>query len=1155
MTGKTKKSRSILLIRRDADIFLNSPPDGSADEAARFLAETLRVDFGIQAPILKGEKSPQIKHGTIITLGCMADNPLIRSLYLRFRTIVDRWYPGDGGYVLQSVYPAGGHEPRILIVGGSNQEGVMTAARSLAGLWRQKGKADVDWILRVKLGHEHLSSPSDRMDCFPMADAPIKLPEFTTHAGLEKPGYTGGSIRNYLLLLGMYGPHADNGHFSRSSQLALRYLYTGCDNDGQRYRNMLMDEIRQGIVKRLYHYKSVRMFQLWELLGPSRFFSREDRSVINNAIRDYLLHKTGAAVLDRIRHNSTGKGIFDRHLACDALNLWLGSDYFYRLTGKPRWMEYRKIADKYFHSQAGTDVSCTGLTEGYFTYLEVMLEWMLNACPERINADPHIRLWAERCLGLCTNQGVMVTGAQSNEMRYGYNLMRKLACLLKDGRYLYAADLRERAVMRGVDRVSQFSAGQAWAADICPEEPKDTIGLKVFPMNERLRKWVAPDVPKNTGFDRAVGRSGWGLNDEYFIVVGVRGGGKTLPNVGSLDSYERFGVRYIISPTNALLAGENNPWGYSTVTVTHNGAGGTFYSGAILLGQWSMSGLEFMGLKMHGEKTYDWYRTFCWRQESFLLVADMIRFRKPGKFTASANWRCARSMTIKDGRAWHDCVSPEGIHSRFWLETSVPDLLSDNKLRRREDVIPGVKAGGAVVLHAMVDGTTAAGKCVNLYTLLHATPDTRRPDYRLKPARNGIAIEGSGTAYILQDITSGNAPVVRRSNKIFLSSDREPIKFMSRPKHTWRKVSLASVWSARFGDKLRCWVADDKQVALGGEDGQCAVFGEKGRLLWQKDFSFPVTALCRLGDDLLVGTQDGNVTRCNAKGKEVWKYKCLFRPERHFWPWWFLPEPSIGALAAGFDVKTGKTYIAAGTGSCALNILAAENGKLAADVISPYGFPDNIKAHVMAGTGQLRFFVGHGRLTPDSSVIAWSPQADKTPPTRYGAVCGRDDLRSPGWDMCGVADFHIVSVEKNREKVLILRHGTFNQIAAYDALTAEPLWMHALGGSPVAFVIGDPDSRDGERITVAERFGWVSEFSSNGAPLGGRRVMEYIFGMAHDFQGRIILWNNTELAILEKDGGFRKAALSGTPMGWHKIGLHEGLMVFQERSVKLLSLA
>ncbi|HCQ04124.1 MAG TPA: hypothetical protein DIT99_27085, partial [Candidatus Latescibacteria bacterium] len=112
--------------------------------------------------------------------------------------------------------------------------------------------------------------------------------------------------------------------------------------------------------------------------------------------------------------------------ACDALNLWIGADWLWRQTGASQWIEDRSVADAYFEAQAGTDVPLTGLTEGYATYLEVYLEWLLLKCPDRIAHDAHIRLWAERVMSLCTNTGQLVLGPQTDESRYPYHLMRKL---------------------------------------------------------------------------------------------------------------------------------------------------------------------------------------------------------------------------------------------------------------------------------------------------------------------------------------------------------------------------------------------------------------------------------------------------------------------------------------------------------------------------------------------------------------------------------------------------------------------------------------------------------------------------------------------------------------------------------------------------------
>ena len=356
---------------------LSVPPDGSADAPACIVQEAMRCAFGLDAPVVRGAALPAAPAAAnVIAFGCLADNPFIERLYLRFRTLVDRWYPGVGGVVLQSIHPAGDSTPNVLVAGGSNAAGVAAAAQRLADRIALAGTSDLGWVLEVQLGSEHRPLPEDRMDQLGGSASPVPTPSTGPPPRDVRSAYAGGSVRDHLLRLGMYGPNVDNSHFCRSSQFALRYLYTGDPEDGARYRETFLDEIRLGVTRSLYHYKSVRMFQLWELLAPSPVFGDGDRARIDDAIRDYLLHGTGVAAIDKIKGQSTPTGIFDRHTACDALNLWIGADYFLRLTGDGRWAEYRGVADEYFRQQAGTDVPYTGLTEGYFSYLEVILEWL-----------------------------------------------------------------------------------------------------------------------------------------------------------------------------------------------------------------------------------------------------------------------------------------------------------------------------------------------------------------------------------------------------------------------------------------------------------------------------------------------------------------------------------------------------------------------------------------------------------------------------------------------------------------------------------------------------------------------------------------------------------------------------------------------------------
>ncbi len=572
--SESEDSRPFLAIVRAGGpgVTVIMPLHGKIDGEAGRIVPAVRARYGVKVPVMTGDRALQgLSTSHTIALGCLSDNPFIEALYLRWNTLVDRWYPGPGGYVVQMILSPYRRNHHVLILGGSDPQGVSAATNCFLDQLETNDTGRIYWQLKVQLGKGHLPLPEDRMDLLGTATSPISIPESILPEKSYTSAFKGGLARDHLLCLGMYGPHADNFHLCRSSQLGLRYLYTGNLEDAHAYRRIFLEEIKTGITEKLYHYKSMRMFQLWPLLGACPVFDDDDRKIINKAIQTYLLEESGIANNDAIRAQTRKSEIFNRHQACDALNLWIGADWLWRQTGASQWIEDRSVADAYFEAQAGTDVPLTGLTEGYGTYLEVYLEWLLLKSPDRIAHDAHIRLWAERVMSLCTNTGQLVLGPQTDESRYPYHLMRKLAYFLNDGRFLFVADLRERQVRRGMDRVMQFSAGQAYAGDVEPCMPRDEVGLKRYPMNERLRLWKAPSIQPEEGFDRMVARSGWEVDDDYLMVIGVRSGAKSLPNAGALAAYERFGQRLITSDAVALYPDGVSPWRHSVVTVNAGG--------------------------------------------------------------------------------------------------------------------------------------------------------------------------------------------------------------------------------------------------------------------------------------------------------------------------------------------------------------------------------------------------------------------------------------------------------------------------------------------------------------------------------------------------------------------------------------------------------
>ncbi|MBT7595686.1 MAG: PQQ-binding-like beta-propeller repeat protein [Gemmatimonadetes bacterium] len=1153
-----------------ASAIIVTPVDGSLDSHARQIVACIRTRLGVTLDIVSDSvaldtmaintaalQPSQTRH--VLALGCLANNRLIASVYQRFNTLVDRWYPGAGGFVLQTImspYRMGDH---MLVVGGSDVDGVAQATQTLLRELEATSDGRLPWRLEVQLGDDHLPLPEDRMDRLGMATSEIPgahsaLPETPYEAG-----FRGGSMHNHLLRLGMYGPHADNMHLSRSSQLGLRYLYSGRSHDAAAYRSVLLEEAAAGVIGTLYHYKSVRMFQLWALLRGAPVFDEDDRTLVDTAIRNYLLHTSGLASKDVIRSASDGVGIFSRHIACEALNLWIGADWLWRLTGEQLWLQEQMIADDYFDSQAGTDVPLTGLTEGYASYLEVVLEWMLWSCPARIASDPHIRIWAQRVLGLCTNAGQLVLGPQTDTSRYPYHLLRRLSYLLDDGSYLFVAHLREEQVRLGNDRLLQFSAGQAYASDVEARKPESAQGFFVHPMNERLRQWKASSIPAGAGFDRIEGRSGWSTDDDYLLVVGVRSGGKSLPNVGNLAAYERFGQRLITSHAVPLYPRSGSAWRHSTVTVNVGGCSTGIAAGAHLLDTQNLSGGHLLSYRVDAPGLYSWTRELFWKPEAYLLAIDRVHLERDEPSMMSVNWRCGGEIEQIVDSVATICFPDAAEQTQFFVHIDAAA-----ELTAMTDHYPalGMPPGSARIPESMLHATRSSGldtttgvrsdpdlkddaaiaqvgRDMEVLSLLHAVEGPDNAAYHLVTDGDGWIIEGPDGCRVSRG-QDGTLNV--ESIDVPTASDRRRRKSAPRVIEQVAAAGPSPAWQLELRDPPSVWTQQvrNRSLAVGTESGDVIVVDPAGVEKWSTPLDTPITALRFADDDLLAGTESGQIVRFDAQGQIVWSYDSQFRSERDFWPWWFLPTPRIGALACGKDTATGQCVVAAGTGSTSLNFLDGDTGALLADVVSPYGLPDRIQSHV-SSNGEMRFFEGHSWLTCGSSIRAWVPpnaattiavpMAHDQPAISYSDSVDAMGRSTEGWDTCGVVDFWVGRLEPQSPLVVIvLRHGAVNQLTAYEEETGKPLWDMGIGGSPVALAVLPGRDTAAARCYVAEQFGWVTTVDGQGQRVTATRIDTSLTGMSVKGD-HLVLWNQDRL-YLTSDTGQRAVDLGGVPLGW-----------------------
>lgn len=1126
------------------------PADGSLDRAAQHITQAVKERHGVELEIMvAGRPLADLPTPHAIALGCLANNPFIEALYFRWNTLVDRWHPGTGGWLIQTITSPHKHGEHVLLLGGSDTSSVHTATNSFLKQLEASSNGEIPWMFEVQLGSDHLPLPQDRIDILGTSPSQVSTPECALPDKPYESGFRDGSPRNHLLRLGMYGPQADNFHLSRSSEFGLRYLYTGKPEDGERYRQTLLSEVRAGVVQKLYHYKSLRMFQLSSLFGSSPIFSHEESEEITAGIRRYLMEESGVANIDEIREGFTGLAIFNRHIACDALNLWAGADWLWRLTGDGAWLDQRTLADTYFEAQANVDVPLTGLTEGYASYLEVFLEWLLLSRPEQIADNPHIRLWVERVMGLCTNTGNLVIGPQTDEIRYPYNLLRKLGYLLNDGRCLFVADLREHQINKGMDRVLQFSAGQAYAGDTPARQP-DSNSLTIYPINERLRQWMAPSVTKGKGFDRAMARSGWEEDDDYLMVIGVRGGAKALPNAGALAAYERFGQRLITSDAVPLYPSCASPWRHSTICINVGGLGTGMFEGAEQLATGKIAGGHFFSFQVTTPNLCRWIRTLYWKPSAYLLVVDRVLAGPDEDFSVSVNWRCGgRIDTLTDDLA----TLKHEANTQFHVQTSEGvSLTSETNTHPVLGAAFPTEPTTETMLHGTIEQRGGNGE-IAVATLLHADQGHINPQYQLSEDSENWIITGTHeTLGISKESEQGVLEANVLPTKPLARSHNAPSRDSSQFASTDELESLSTKWAIELASEVSTstQTEDGAMLALGTTKGDVLVLSADGHEKWKSSCDGSITALIFHDHDLIVGTQTGKVIRLNDEGAVRWKYDCQFRPEQTIWPWWFLPTPLVGALAAGQDSNSGQEFVVAGTGSTNLNFLDAKTGELLADVVSPYGLPDRIRSHQSASSGELRFLTGHSRLTCGSSIRAWDQQAQEE--LRYEKSVTPMGRTMDGWDSCGLVDLWAGALSQDMPtKVVSLRHGAVNQITVYEEATGEPIWDATLGDAPVALEVVPGDSNSTARCYVAGQFGWLIAFDGTGKRVSATRVAPSLQGMQQGPDESLALWSSNELHIVRGEKRVQSYALTGNPLGLSGPAHAPGILCVDQSQLKV----
>jgi len=448
-----------------------APKSGIHAEQADRIQRVCRELTAVEIPITDDESpgaAVPIK-SNLIVLGNRSTNKTIEELYNRYYTLLDLRYPGPGGHVVRTLHNPFGDGHNVLFVGGSDTNGVASAADVFAKKLRQMGATTVGWLAEIQLGRG-IDLPTDVRN-FEIWEA---------SRGYRSVGYFGwNSISKHMAMYYMTGSEHSAREVLRLAFPDAQAKKEIAEIDGERIENK--DEPLSGT----YHYNSHMMILYWDLIEESPVFTDEERLRVTNAFSRQLLHRKGERVYNATRPPSS---VGSRHGQWSALSLYCLGRYFQKDYPDPIWAQCERAGQLHFGSLhkylwVVGEYDCL---PWFSTGTAPILTYLLLTGDRKPVENGVLR---EQLRG----QEILTDGSKPDPHLNCASLgfLHKAAYLFQDGRFVH---YRHRT---GVD-TEVFRLGQSFWPEkhLTPEPPADLVGKwSVLHMSEPA--WRA----RRTGFD------------------------------------------------------------------------------------------------------------------------------------------------------------------------------------------------------------------------------------------------------------------------------------------------------------------------------------------------------------------------------------------------------------------------------------------------------------------------------------------------------------------------------------------------------------------------------------------------------------------------------------------------------------------------------
>ena len=833
-----------------ADTVVSAPTKEGYGKIAVALADAIRTGTGRRPRVVDDAVPPaELGPGPVLVLGNLMDSRLARELYFRAFDFTDACWPSPGGHVVRTVRNPFGTGAEVVMVGGSDVEGVASAGDELARIVGRGGPV-LGYLNRVRLGEW-----ASEIEGY---TGKLLDPEFD---GWERSG--GAGSWNYQIAI---------------TKSAIGYLRTGDEAYLPVFRRELHRFFDNDVaaifdpnarVPSMVHGFVHMMVTAWDLVRDHPSFTQEERRRIDGGFLELLRSREGPGRLGR-----PGKvvRVRDNHGTRTALDALFCGRYFklrYGLDEADGWLE---AAEQYFAPQmrsAKPVEDSWGHQWASSLYNTVI--YALATGRRGFFDNAFFRQAAERALiahgRLRAPVGYMCAcAAASGDMGFlsGWHDLEDMGRGMARGRGL------------GDEQLRSFFTGRK------PIQREDLLGVSVAPLDQLWYDTIddagfnpgglfVATGPRDELFDKISIREGWARGAFYLLLDGISGGHHAYQDGNCIVALHEKGTNWVRAGRS--LDGTGSVREQTGVFVAFEGSGpGSIHRYARKLYVRETDASVAVATAQEGLGDADWQRHVVRRQGRWTLVIDRVAVRRPGEVLAERHWRLIGDLrgdgdllTVTQkahGRPVHLKIQSAGVPLDGITDTSE----RVEKVRARVDVDRPVDF--AALIYAVDDANDAPYRLERAGEAWCVKADDEHYWVRLPPAGEPVetvTLDGSPPSDSLQ-----GSP---RAGPTLLSVHPEapPVQL------PWLTVEADDAVTAVA-------VGPDGRIALGEREGRVRLVSSAGAALFAATFESTVLSLHVWGERLLVGEERGALTCLDATGKQLWQKAIPYVSMR--WPYW-----------------------------------------------------------------------------------------------------------------------------------------------------------------------------------------------------------------------------------------------------------------------------